>query len=141
MKKTKGKLSSVPNLAALPPTKEWFELNVKPGLLQSAIWKHALSRDPPYLDETTLRYQKNEREKTLEPVMYSPDVDVIPSEIRKILSCSCQTDTPCTVHTETQIYGCSIFCLCCKTGNYKNPLTVKPNEEDENEEGEKVSED
>ena len=107
MKKTKGKLTSAPSLASLPPTKESYVLNVKRGHYQCALWKYALCIDPPSVAVTDFEYLRNEEEMILEPVMLPSDVDVIPQTIRKMLSCNGQSDTPCgkgvTVHAEMPI--------------------------------------
>ena len=57
MKKTKGSIESAPQLASLPPTKEPFELNVKRGHLQCAVWKYAMCHDPPVVDEANYGYE------------------------------------------------------------------------------------
>ena len=132
MKKTKGKLSSAPSLAALPPTKEAFGLNVKRAHYQCVLWKYALCCDPPTVGVTEFGYQRNEEERSLEPVMLPPDVDVIPPQIRKILSCNCQADTPCAKGNCTcrnANIGCSIFCKCYVSENCMNPLSSKPDAE------------
>ena len=76
--------------------------------------------------------------------MLPPGVEVIPPEIRKILSCNCQASGPCSKGNctcRTANIGCSIFCKCSILQNCMNQFTVKSVEsndaeanEDEDEE-------
>ena len=126
-KKTKGKLTSEPSLASLPPTKESFTLNVK-GHYQCVLWKYAVCCDPPPAVVTEFRYRRNEEEQALELVMPPSGVDLIPQQIRKMLSCNCQTDSPCgkgNCTCRNANISCSFFCQCYLNENCLNPFTSK----------------
>ena len=138
MKKTKGKLSSAPSLAKLPPTNDAFELNVKRAHYQCVLWKYALCCDPPDVDVTEFGYKRNEEEESLEPLMLPPEVDVIPPQIRKLLSCNCQTESPCgkgNCTCRNANIGCSIFCKCYINGKCMNPFSANLDEQDQRQEG------
>ena len=141
-RKTKGKPTSAPQIASLPPTSEAFELNVRRGHLQCIIWNHTMCHDPPTVDEQEYGYDRNEEEETLEPTMLPPGVDVIPPTIRKILTCNCQANSPCgrgNCTCRKGNLGCSIFCKCPSLDSpYVNPLTTK-NEVNNNKEDEHSS--
>ena len=73
----------------------------------------------------------------MEPVMLPPDVDLFLQKFGKY----CHVTARPIPHVPGGTVLPEMFCQCFKTENCKNPLTVRPNEEDENEEGEQVSED
>ena len=144
MKKTKGSIKRAPQLAALPPTKEAFELNVRRGHLQCAVWKHAMSQDPPDVDETAYGYEKNLDEKTLQPATLPPGVNIIPPEVQKILCCNCKANEPCSKGNCTcRLAGisCTDFCNCFTLlRSCKNPYTVLLDETENPEEKEVLEE-
>ena len=135
-KKKAGKLSKAPKLASLPPTREAFELNVKRGHCQAAIWKYALLADPPNIDETDYGYDRIDDYKTLEPTMLPPGVEVVPPEIRKLISCGCKANEPCgkgNCTCRATNMGCSVFCK-CTNNQCRNPFTTKTRANSESEE-------
>ena len=140
MKKTKGSIKSAPQLTSLPPTKEAFKLNVNRGHLQCAVSKYAMCHEPPAVDEADYGYERNQDEKTLDPITLPMEVNFIPPEVQKILCCNCKVNEPCGKGNCTYCLGsigCTIFCGCYSQGTCKNPYTVK-SEDGNNPEDETV---
>ena len=77
--------STIPQLKPLPPTIEAFLDDVKRPHLQTAVWKHALDTDSPWLDPTEHGYVRDDSSKTMLPKTMRDDVSHASKDIR----CSC----------------------------------------------------
>ena len=94
-KKTEGgKLTSAPNLAGIPPTREVFEQNVLRAHYQAIIWNHALI--PPALDPCKYGWYKDTVNHLLQPVMIPAGCNVVPPQVLKIFNCNCSSAEPCS---------------------------------------------
>ena len=104
-----------PKLCALPPTSEAFCENVKRAHLQSCTWKHAVDSDPPRVDPVKFGWIKDERSKTLVPVMLPKNVPLAPEDVLKLIKCSCESQSPCgslRCSCNKARLSCTIFCAC-----------------------------
>ena len=122
-----AKSSCAPKLNSLPPTTQSFNENVKRAHLQACIWKNADKPDPPKIDPTKCGWEKNESDKTLEPIMVPKDTLMAPEDILKLLKCFCQSETACRSR-RCKCYGaglpCTIFCVCGAELACCNPQTI-----------------
>lgn len=117
--------SQAPQLSSLPPTNEAFAENIKRAHLQMCVWKSALLSDPPKLDPTMYGYYKDTAQKTLVSLTLPEDVPLTPSEILKLIKCSCERDEPYKMYPcncKDSSLPCTSFCVCTNIGCY-SPIT------------------
>jgi hypothetical protein len=75
--------ATAPKIQSLPPSTEAFVENVKRAHLQTAIWKHATSLDPPNLDLQEYGYIRDESSKTLLPTTVPDGTPLAPESVMK----------------------------------------------------------
>lgn len=129
-----------PKLCSLPPTNEAFLENVKRAHLQTCIWKNALGA-PPSLCPEKFGYYKDNVTKLLLPVTVPANVALAPSELLKLIKCTCESEMPCrTMRCGCMNSGlpCTMFCHStndtCLNSNNKVLTNCEDGEEDEEQE-------
>ena len=98
--------SILPKLKSLPPTVEAFRENVKRAHLQACIWKAALQQDPPELDRLEFGWASEGTSGAYCPVSLPSKVEVAPSDILKLINCSCSSDRPMLL-AKMQLFICA----------------------------------
>ena len=88
--------SILPKLKSLPPTVEAFRENVKRAHFQVCIWKAALQQDPSELDPLEFGWASEGPSGAYFPVSLPSKVEFAPSDILKLINCSCSSDRPCS---------------------------------------------
>ena len=84
-----GKLTQSFKLRTLPPSNSALEQNILRAHLQCAYWRSSLDSDPPLLDISKRGWIKDEKTKSLVPVMIEDGIKVAPDEMLKRISCKC----------------------------------------------------
>ena len=87
--------ASEPKLCSLPPISDAFEQNIARAHLQVAIWLHALDPNAPVLDPTSYGWSQEEGRTALSPTTVTPDTSLAPTELLKLIKCSCRSEMPC----------------------------------------------
>ena len=108
-------MTRVPKLASLPPTTEAFSENVKRAHLQTFIWKNALQLHPQELEVTDYGYMKDTSMKSLRPTTVPVDTPLAPSDILKMIRCTCASEMPCKSSRcgcNRAKLACTMFCSC-----------------------------
>ena len=108
-------MTRAPKLSSLPPTTEAFSENVKRAHLQTFIWKNALQLQPQSLEATDYGWTKNMTMKSLKPTTVPVNTPLAPSNILKMIRCTCSSETPCKTSRcgcNNAKLPCTIFCLC-----------------------------
>ena len=130
--------SILPKLTSLPPTTEAFRENVNRAHFQACIWKAALQQDPPELDPLEFGWTSEGPSGAYCPVSPPSRVEVAPSDILKLINCSCSRDKPCS----SQRCSCSsaqmarsLFCKCEGSSTCCNPKNVSLVQETEHDMG------
>ncbi len=119
--------SILPKLKSLPPTVEAFRETVKRAHFQACIWKAALQQDPPELDPLEFGWASEGPSGAYCPVSLPSKVEVAPSDILKLINCSCSSDRPCFWQRCSCLsaqLACSLFCKCEGSSTCCNPKTV-----------------
>ena len=80
-------------IASLPPTTEAFSENVKRAHLQTFIWKNALQLDQQKLDPTDYGWVKEVGTKSLRSTTVPVDTPLAPSDILKLIRCTCSSES------------------------------------------------
>ena len=114
-----GKGSTSSNLSSIPPTKEAFAENVKRAHFQACVWLSLQDNNHPSLDPTEFGWKRDEQSKTLQPVTLPDHIDLAPAFILKLIRCSCQSDTPCSIRMCSCKHAnmiCTIYCNCYNRG-------------------------
>lgn len=127
--------SGSPKLAALPPTSEAGNENIKRAHLQTAIWKCALKGINPPM--SLVKHGWEVEGGQLKPTTVPSDTKLAPDEILKLIRCGCKTGCK-RANCLCSNIGCTVFCE-CEGGvgvTCLNPLTVKPVSTDSDDEGE-----
>ena len=113
--KVSRSICSAPKLHALPPTEEAFKENAARAHLQVAIWRNASEPHPPSLNPLNYGWTKQKGSDPLSPTMVGDNVELVPSDVLKMIKCSCESDVPC----KTKRCGClnanmacTEFCTC-----------------------------
>ena len=115
-----------PKLKSLPPTSEAFAENVKRTQLQASIWMAALDPDPPAMEPCEYGRLKDEHFKALQPLMFPSETQIAPSDVLKMIQCSCAGDQLCSTmrcSCQSSPLGCSPFCKCGGEENCCNSHT------------------
>ena len=122
-------MTRVPKLASLPPTTEAFSENVKRAHLQTFIWKNALQLHPQKLEPTDYGWMKDVCMKSLRPTAVPVDTPLAPSNILKMIRCTCSSETPCKSSRcgcNRANLACTIFCSCQTSTACYNEQTITP---------------
>ena len=139
-KLTKPNITSAPKLKCLPPTQEAFIEHVRRSHYQTAVWKAALSTDPPKLDPLEHGWSLDETNHCLHPVTIPAGVSAAPSEVLQIIKCGCSTGKPCSTGrcgcVAAQM-SCSIFCSCsaqseCCNAHTQAGMSHEDDDDDDN---------
>ena len=93
--------SILPKLKSLPRTVEAFRENVKLAHFEACIWKAALQQDPPELNPLEFGWASEGPSGAYCPVSLPRKVEVAPSDILKLVNCSCSFDKDAVVHLRT----------------------------------------
>ena len=106
--------SILPKLKSLPPNVEAFR-EKKRAHFQTCIWKAALQQDPPELDPLEFGWASEGPSGAYCQVSLPRKVEVAPSDILKLINCSCSSDRSgssqiCSC-SSAQL-ACSLFCKC-----------------------------
>ena len=125
--------SQPPRLLSLPPTNEAFLQNVKQAHLQTIIWKNALGT-PPATDPEQFGYYKDSVSKVLLPIDVPRNVALAPSEVLKLIKCSCDSETLYRTKrcgcVNTGL-SCTVFCVCAHNSCVNRNSQVQEDEDDE----------
>lgn len=113
--KVSRSICSAPKLQALPPTDEAFRENAARAHYQIAIWRKAIEPHPPSLNPLNHGWTKPKDCNSLIPTTVAENVDLAPSDILKMIKCSCESDVPCKskrcgCHNANM--ACTVFCAC-----------------------------
>ena len=135
-KKTGKTIKAAPKLDKLPPTTEAAFENFMRMHIQLCDWYSALNLDPPDMDPEEFGFDADHVNKVLDPRPIRSDVEVVPENILKLISCGCNAAQSfktgrCTC-TGTPI-SCSIFCACVGGDDCYNPHNKKPAVESDSE--------
>ena len=138
--KGRGKLTTTPKLASLPPTTEVFNLNVLRAHYQACIWNHCMSSTPPDLNPCDFGWKKDNVNECLKVQMYPEGVSPLPIAVLKRFSCNCSSNKPCVrCSCTTSNISCSKFCACYQ-GECFNKLTIREDNDDDESSDEEDSE-
>lgn len=130
--------ASAPKLCSLPPTSEAFRENVGRAHRQVAIWRHALDMNPPNLNPTDYGWSKDNGSTSLSPTTVQAGVSLAPTELLKLIRCSCQSHSPCQTNRcscKNSGMACTVFCYCegtdiCQNEKSREVLNYNDDEED-----------
>ena len=117
-------MTRVPKLASL---QKLFLRMLKRAHLQTFIWKNALQLDPQKLDPTDYGWVKEVSTKSLRSTTVPVDTPLAPSDILKLIRCTCSSETPCKSsrcgcnHAKL---ACTIFCSCQASTECYNEQTI-----------------
>ena len=102
-------------LQRLPPTRASATENILRAHLQVAYWLAAKSTIPPEVDVEQFGWEKDELNKSLNPVTLPKDVSYVPETILNLAKCGCKSETPCK-NSRCSCFKkqlkCSSLCLC-----------------------------
>lgn len=89
---------------------------------------------PPALDPEQFGYYKNSVSEVLLPIAVPDNVALAPSEILKLIKCSCDSETPCLTKrcgcVNTGL-TCTVFCVCASNGCLNRNSQVQEEDEDD----------
>jgi hypothetical protein len=120
-------MARVPKLTSLPPTTEAFSENVKRAHLQTFIWKNALQLQPQKLEPTDYGWMKEASMKSLQPTTVPVDTPLAPSNILKMIRCTCSSETPCKSSRcgcNRANLPCTMFCSCHSSTCYNEQTAI-----------------
>jgi len=124
--------SQPPRFRSLP-TNEAFLQNVKQAHLQTIIWKNALGT-PPAIDPEQFGYYKDSVSKVLLPIGVPHNFALAPSEVLKLIKCSCDSETPYRTKrcgcVNTGL-SCTVFCVCAHNSCVNRNSQVQEEDEDD----------
>jgi len=142
----KPKITSAPKLKCLPPTREAFVEHVRRAHYQTAVWKAALSTDPPKLDPLEHGWSMDETNQCLRPVTIPAGVLAAPTEVLQMIKCGCSSARPCSTGrcgcVSAQM-SCSTFCSCSAQSECCNDQTraARCHEDDDEDDDDIVPDD
>ena len=117
-------MTHVPKLASLPPTTIAFSENVRRAHLHTFIWKNALQLDPQSLEPTDYGWTT---EASYEVTVANNNAPLPPSDILKMIRCTCSSETPCKSSRcgcNRAKLACTMFCSCEASNACHNDQTV-----------------
>ena len=138
-RKTGQTIKKAPKLEKLPPTTEAAFENFMRMHIQLCDWYSAMDLDPPDMDPVEFGFDADHVNKVLEPRPLASNVEVVPENILKMISCGCSSEQSCKTGKCTCTgtpTSCSIFCACGGGENCFNPHNKRPTDDSDSEDDE-----
>ena len=129
-------------IKTLPPTEEALEHHILRAHLQTAVWKAADLQEPPKEPERIEHFGWKIVDGI--PQSITSMVKMAPSELLKVVSCSCGTTTPCARRNcscVSSALSCTRYCKCERGNECQNVHTTEGAESEEAYEDEDEDED